>query len=190
MRVKGLVMLLMPVTAFGQGLALLTDFTADSPSFQWYVQDDGVMGGLSRGYVTINEGHMEFKGNLNTKGGGFSSVRSGGFRLDLSSFNGVRLRVKGDGRRYSWQLKSNVVFRNRRLGYWATFDTQHGTQHGTQPGTWSVIDIPFSAFAPRFRGYAIKAPPFDPSYTTEMALFIADGVDGPFTITVESIALY
>ena len=43
----------------------------------WYVVDDGVMGGLSRGEITINDsGNCLFKGYVTTENnGGFSSIR-------------------------------------------------------------------------------------------------------------------
>ena len=43
---------------------------------EWVVVNDGVMGGLSEGRVDADAGYLVFNGTLNTRGGGFASVRS------------------------------------------------------------------------------------------------------------------
>ena len=67
----------------------------------WYVVNDNVMGGRSDGDFRIEEGELHFAGRTNTDGGGFSSIRTDAVELDLAEYDGIRLRVKGDGRRGS-----------------------------------------------------------------------------------------
>ena len=86
-------------THAGDKQQLLTDFTAETTDFGWFVVNDNVMGGRSDGGFDMDDGTLYFAGRTNTRGGGFSSIRTRGPRLDLSAFDGVRLRVKGDGRR-------------------------------------------------------------------------------------------
>jgi len=102
----------------GKGAELMvTDFTASSPELGWYVQNDNVMGGRSEGGFESKQGELLFAGNTNTNGGGFSSIRTQPFKLDLSDYAGIRLRVKGDGRRYTWQLQTKALWKGRRVGY-------------------------------------------------------------------------
>jgi len=162
---------------------MLTDFSADSPDLGWYVQNDNVMGGRSEGgFETKKQGKLIFAGSTNTDGGGFSSIRTQPFKLDLSNYKGMQLRVKGDGRRYTWQLQTNALYRNFRVSYWADFDTVEGE--------WSTVYIPFASFYPQFRGFKLDGPELDTSEITELGLYIYDKKDGPFELRLDSIEAY
>ena len=87
--------------------------------------------------------------------------------------------MRGDGRRYTWRLTSKARWRGRTVSYWADFQTQEGT--------WQTIDIPFSGFVPRFRGYQLEGPALDPGQITGMGLMIYDGQDGPFELELTSV---
>lgn len=161
---------------------LLTDFTPDSADFGWYVVNDNVMGGRSDGTFAEQEGTLVFTGNTNTNGGGFSSIRTRALQLDLSGKAGIQVRVKGDGRRYTWRLASNVSWRGRQVSYWADFDTVKGS--------WIIAEIPFSRFVPKFRGFELEGPSLDPGQITGMGLMIYDKQDGPFELHVASVHAY
>lgn len=66
--------------------------------FEWYTLDDVVMGGKSNSTVLLtNEGHVEFKGNVNTDGGGFSTCRIKDCDLGLNeTHKGVRITYRGN----------------------------------------------------------------------------------------------
>ena len=166
----------------GDDTLLLTDFTPDSPDLGWYVVNDNVMGGRSQGNFREGSGELRFAGSTNTRGGGFSSIRSMRLQLDLSDHDGIELRVKGDGRRYTWRLTSNARWRGRQVSYWADFETEDGA--------WSTARIPFSRFIPRFRGLELDGPALDPKQITGMGLMIYDNQDGPFELELASIHAY
>ena len=116
-----------PVAAAGpaaQGDIVITDFSPDSPDLRWYVQNDNVMGGRSQGGFDIRPGELVFAGSTNTRGGGFCSIRTRPFKLDMSQHDGIQLHVMGDGRRYIWQLQTNARYRGYEISYWAEFDTR------------------------------------------------------------------
>ncbi len=162
---------------------LLTDFDADSPDLGWYVQNDNVMGGRSEGgFETQKAGELLFTGSTNTDGGGFSSIRTQPFKLDLSDYDGIQLRVKGDGRLYTWQLQTNARYRNFRVSYWADFDTVDGE--------WTTVNIPFADFYPQFRGFKLDGPELDPGEMKELGLYIYDKKDGLFVLRLDSIKAY
>ena len=164
------------------GDALLTDFTANSADFGWYVLNDNVMGGRSEGAFEQQQGALWFSGRTNTNGGGFSSIRTGSMQLDLSSFSGIRVRVNGDGRRYTWRLATTATWRGRPVSYWAEFPTRNGE--------WTDVDIPFASFVPKFRGSRLDGPPLDTATITGMGLMIYDGQDGPFELRLDSVHAY
>jgi NADH dehydrogenase [ubiquinone] 1 alpha subcomplex assembly factor 1 len=140
------------------------------------------MGGQSEGDFEQEQGELSFTGRTNTSGGGFSSIRTKPLQLDLSSHAGIRLYVTGDGRRYTWRLATNARWRGRQVSYWADFETRNGTR--------SVVDIPFSRFIPRYRGYELDGPALDPGQITGMGLMIYDNQDGPFELHLASVRAY
>lgn len=161
---------------------LLADYAAEQSLFDWFVVNDNVMGGRSEGGFRIEQGELYFGGSTNTRGGGFSSIRTEPLQLDLSSYQGVRLKVLGDGRRYTWRITTDARWRGRRVSYWAEFDTQQGE--------WSTVDIPFSSFIPQFRGVRLDGPGVDPAQISGMGLMIYDKQDGPFELRLAAVYAY
>ena len=160
----------------------LTSFSADSSDFDWYVQNDNVMGGRSEGGFAISSGQLIFAGTTNTNGGGFSSIRTQPLKLDLSAYTGIRVKVKADGRRYTWQLQTDARWRGRRINYWADFDTLANET--------DVIDIPFTTFFPQLRGFRLDGPELDTSQIIEFGLYQYDKTDGPFELRLISVEAY
>lgn len=161
---------------------MLTDFTPDTLHLGWYVVNDDVMGGRSEGGFEIRHGELHFAGTTNTDGGGFSSIRTNRMRLDLSRYDGMRLYVKGDGRRYTWRMTTSARWQGREVSYWADFGTRAGTLHR--------VDIPFSDFVPKYRGIDLYEPDLDPREITGMGLMIYDKQNGPFELQLASIQAY
>jgi hypothetical protein len=161
---------------------LLADFTTGTASPEWHVVNDNVMGGRSEGNFKIEQGELHFAGSTNTRGGGFSSIRTRRVQFDLSKFDGIRLRVRGDGRRYTWRLATDARWRGNEISFWADFETESGT--------WATVDIPFSRFIPRYRGTTLVGPELDPGQITDMGLMIYDKLDGPFELHLASVHAY
>ena len=131
-------------------------------------------------YAGLQE--LSFTGHTNTKGGGFSSIRTKPMQLDLSNHAGIKLRVKGDGRRYTWRLTTAARWRGEQISYWADFDTHNGG--------WRTLNIPLSRFIPKYRGYQLDGPALDPGQITGMGLMIYDKRDGPFELRLASVHAY
>lgn len=168
------------------GLLLMTLPLSPLDSFDsdlgWHVVNDDVMGGRSEGSFEKQQGEVKFTGRTNTNGGGFSSIRTKPLQLDLSNRTGMQLTVKGDGRRYTWQLTSTARWRGRQISYWADFETASGE--------WRTVNIPFSSFIPRFRGNELDGPALDPRKIAGMGLMIYDKKDGPFELQLASVGTY
>ncbi len=165
-----------------EGALLLTDFSQGGPDLGWYVVNDNVMGGRSEGGFSLEEPGLFFSGRTNTNGGGFSSIRTQSMQLDLSEHAGIRLHVRGDGRRYTWRLTTAARWRGRPVSYWADFQTRNGE--------WQTVDVPFTSFVPRFRGYRLDGPALDPARISGMGLMIYDSQDGPFEMHLASVHAY
>ncbi|MBO6824250.1 MAG: CIA30 family protein [Pseudomonadales bacterium] len=156
--------------------SVLTEFDDDQQDIQWRVVNDSVMGGRSIGDFQLDAGRLIFSGKTNTRGGGFSSIRSvpGRLRIPVDAI-GVELVGKGDGRTYTFRVQTSSG-----TSYWADFPTS---------GDWQPIQIPFSDFLPRWRGRLLTGPPLDPSQIVSLGLMIYDKEDGDFSITLDKITL-
>ena len=162
---------------------ILFDFSRPEAAEGFRPIGDRVMGGVSTGRLTHGEDSAVFSGEVSFKNrGGFASVRSEVGSWDLSNYDGIQLRVKGDGRRYTWQLQTTARYRGYRVSYWADFDTR--------AGEWNTVNIPFSRFYPQVRGFKLAEPELDPSEITELGLYIYDKKDGAFELHLDSIAAY
>lgn len=157
----------------------LFDFeSADEAS--WQVVNDGVMGGRSRGYVTVGGGVLRFTGTLVTQGGGFTSIRAER-SVDLEGFDGVELRVRGGGRTFEVEVDDGTRRGWRRVSRRAPF--------ATRP-EWQWVRVPFGALRTSVFGQPVTAPPIDLTAVQAIGLYILDGQDGPFELEVDAIRAY
>lgn len=156
---------------------VLTTFDGGSEDIRWRVVNDNVMGGRSDGGFQISSGSLLFKGSTNTRGGGFSSIRSVPTPLALpESAAGFELHLKGDGRTYTFRIETS-----EGVSYWAEFPTTE---------EWSIAQVPFSRFKPRWRGGWLSGPELEPAKIVGIGLMIYDGRDGGFLLEVDRIGVY
>lgn len=150
----------------------------------WRVVDDGVMGGLSKGKITVGRsGTLTFNGDLSLENnGGFSSIRTGSIELDLSKYSGLVARVKGDGRTYQMRLGTEARYRGMEVSFMAEFPTTEGQ--------WTEVSIPFSDFTGSFRGMKLKDQVLDPAKVRRVGLLLADKKAGSFELKVDWIRAY
>ncbi|KAI3966038.1 hypothetical protein MKX01_010995 [Papaver californicum] len=172
-----------------------------SKELAWGELDDVVMGGVSESKFLIDRTGNEnggptglFKGVVSTKNnGGFTSIRTRNFSMpeDLSAYDGLELRIKGDGRHYKLIVRISPEWDT--VGYTAIFDTVKDQ--------WQSIQLPFSSLRPIFRAKTVfEAPPFDPSTIVSLQLmyskFEYDGKlnptfeEGPFELPISTIKSY
>jgi monofunctional biosynthetic peptidoglycan transglycosylase len=174
--------------ALGAGIAIDTGGTSEmivhfrTATESWPNIDDTVMGGVSSSEMVIEDGVAVFRGEVSLENnGGFASVRSDSRDHDLSAFDGLVIRVRGDGKRYKVRLRTTGSFGGP--SYQATIEPA--------PGKWQEIKIPFREFAPVFRGRRLPDhPPLDPGEVKTFGLLIADKQAGPFRLEIEWIAGY
>ncbi len=146
----------------------------------WDAIDDAVMGGRSRSALVVAPGRAAvFTGVVSMEnGGGFASVRSADQPLDLSGFSGFRLRVRGDGKRYKLNVRTDARFDG--VVYQGGFATS---------GEWELVAVSFDRLRPTRRGRpAADAGPLDAARVRTLGLAIAEGQAGPFRLEIASIA--
>ncbi len=150
-------------------------FDAKTAELGWQVVNDNVMGGKSAGGFRIDADALVFTGSLNTKGGGFASIRSQPKDLQMNGHSSVRLRVLGDGRTYT------LLMRERDSDY------SYQTQFATEPDQWQEVDLLFSAFEPYRRGTRLQHGLMRPMEIVQLGIMMNDGIDGDFELKVRRI---
>jgi monofunctional biosynthetic peptidoglycan transglycosylase len=157
---------------------LLADFRDPDEAARWRSTDDVVMGGHSSSTMRAGDEVGIFAGELSLEsGGGFASVRRRDQLVDLSAYNAIELRVRGDGRRYKLNLRTSDRFDG--VAYQAAFETQ--------PGTWLTAKLALADFAPRFHGHP-AAGTLDGARVSSLGLLISDRQAGTFRLELSSIA--
>jgi NADH dehydrogenase [ubiquinone] 1 alpha subcomplex assembly factor 1 len=159
---------------------MLVSFDKPEAAKQWQTINDNVMGGISEGKCRITkEKTLEFSGNLSLENnGGFASVRSKAVKLDLDKYEGVVLRVRGDGRPFYFNL--HVPTAMPAFSHRAKFDTKKNE--------WQEVRIPWKDFrATAFGRELEKESSLDPSKVNAIGFLIADKKAGPFKLEVEWI---
>lgn len=181
---------------------LLFGFQGNAPiGLTWGALDDVVMGGVSESSIQISIADGEdgratgsFKGFVSTaNNGGFASIRTKNFSPleDLSAYDGLELRLKGDGHRYKLIIRTSTDW--DAVGYTTSFDTIKEQ--------WQTVCLPFSSFKPIFRARTVTdAAPLDTSRVASLQLmyskFEYDGKlnpsfePGSFELPVSSIKAY
>ena len=165
----------------GMDMTVVDFQSANGP--EWYIVNDGVMGGLSQSsFERTPDGRGRFSGFVSLENnGGFASVRALMGNADLSSFDGIELSVRGDGRDYDFRLRTDGRFDG--MAYRAAF--------ATTEGEWQTVRIPFSEFEPTFRGWVPRnAPPLDPGAVRQMGLLVGGKQEGPFSLDIAWIRAY
>ena len=125
-------------------MMILFDFDTEAACASWVPLNDVVMGGVSDSrFDYVGESTAKFSGTVSLKNsGGFASVRSIPSLHDLRKQSGLVLRVRGDGKRYKMNLKTEG----------ALDGVQYQSVFQTQADSWTEIVLPFSTFVPVFRG--------------------------------------
>ena len=160
----------------------------------WGAIDDVVMGGVSQSNIRLAYDRAIFSGIVSTdNNGGFASVRTRNFTppIDLAGYEGIEIRVTGDGKRYKFITRCEGKWDG--VGYCYSFDTVYNFP--------TTIRIRFKDLIPVFRAKTVKdAGDFDASKVYSMQLMLSkfeyDGELNPkfeagsFSLEVEYIKAY
>lgn len=158
---------------------VLFDFNTDSDVSKWKIVDDGVMGGLSNGNFKLNEeGHGVFSGTISLENnGGFSSLRYQTETLDVSKYTKAILKIRGDGKKYQFRIKSN---KSDYASYIYEFKTSEN---------WMTVEVPFEKMVPQFRGRKLDMPNYVGATIEEVTFLIGNKKEESFELLIDKIEL-
>ena len=158
---------------------VLFDFANPDDMRGWQVEDDVVMGGVSRGSFTRDKaGHAIFSGEVSLENsGGFSSVQCYFDPIDVFAYRNAVIRIKGDGKDYRFIVESE---KDARHYYVTEFATN---------GEWQEIKIPLRKMYPMRRGDRLDIPDYPGQTLAQIRFMIANGRAESFQLEIASIAL-
>ncbi len=162
---------------------LIFSFDKTSEAQKWRAINDPVMGGLSESSLqATNQETALFSGNVSLKNfGGFASINTIPADYNLNGYEGISIRVKGDGKKYKFSLKTDTAFTG--FSYLCPFSTEKNA--------WTVIRLPFKDFIPSFRGRVVTdAGKLDSGKIKSFGLLISDKQEGPFRLEIDWIKAY
>lgn len=152
-------------------------------SGDWNIVNDGVMGGISRSRAVItDEKTLLFTGTVSLENnGGFASIRHDARFFGIGGGDGIRLRVKGDGKTYQLRVRTSDPFDG--IAYKADFVAVKGE--------WKDLRFPWERFQAIYRGRIIDdAPKLDGGQIRQVGFLIAEKQAGPFELEVDSMGSF
>jgi|TARA_B110000263_G_scaffold53472_1_gene44888 NADH dehydrogenase [ubiquinone] 1 alpha subcomplex assembly factor 1 len=159
------------------GEVIMEDFDSKN-LLNWKIVNDTVMGGRSDATLKVkNNLHGIFNGYLSLQNnGGFSSIRAY-YPPDLTNLKSITIRVKGDGRQYSFRVRGNT---SNWASYTHSFDTVDGE--------WIEKELKIDDFYPVYRGYYLDDMPLlSEVVIKEIGIMLSDKQTGPFELKIDWI---
>ena len=162
---------------------IILDFRDRDEIPEWLIINDVVMGGVSTSDIEYKPaGYLKFTGNVSLKNnGGFASFRTQSKAFDLKKYEGIKIRVRGDGKKYSFRLRTDNSYNG--IAYAADFQSIENE--------WQEIEIPFNDFTPRYRGRIIlDADRLNKENIKQLGFLISDKQEGKFALEIDWIKAY
>lgn len=162
----------------------LLDFGSPHGMDNWEIVNDTVMGGVSRSSIRLTpEKTAIFEGEVSLENyGGFASVRTLPLDFGLDGYDGLRIRVRSDGKKYRLRLRTDDEYDG--IAYQSVFSTERGV--------WQSLTFPFGSFVPVYRGEVMTEAPYpvDPRTVKRIGFMVADRQEGPFRLEIAWVKAY
>lgn len=154
-------------------------FTTSTKVSEWRIVNDGVMGGISKSSLMLNDfGNGQFMGHVSlANNGGFASIQLNKTIQLADEIKFVLLRIKGDGKSYEFRLKSQIS------------QSESYVHQFTTTGEWEIIKLPMSEFYPQFFGRKLNKPNFNFKSIEQLSFLIANKQEEDFKLLIDWIGL-
>ena len=157
----------------------LLDTNGKTSKIKWNIVNDTVMGGRSSSRWSKNSSALSFEGFLSLENnGGFASVRHDLNNINLSSTEGIFIKVKGDGRKYQFRIRSQA-------SRWANYSQEFKTKKDTVQSFF----LPYKDFKPSWRGRSVRnVPTLTGKDVRGIGFLLGDKVQGKFKLDILNIS--
>ena len=157
----------------------LLDTNGKTSKIKWNIVNDTVMGGRSSSRWSKNSSALSFEGFLSLENnGGFASVRHDLDNINLSSTDGIFIKVKGDGRKYQFRIRSQA-------SRWANYSQEFKTKKDIVQSFF----LPYKDFKPSWRGRSVRnVPTLTGKDVRGIGFLLGDKVQGKFKLEILNIS--
>jgi len=158
----------------------MIEYFNSSNHLNWEVINDGVMGGISESKFEIKPDQTcVFSGMVSLKNnGGFASLRASLNGSVSGNFEKIVIRVKGDGKTYSFRIRTDENFDG--VAYTCSFSTKKDE--------WIEYEFSPDDFVPTFRGRTLSnVPPLSNLNISHVGFLISEKQSGNFELIIEWI---
>ena len=154
-------------------------FTTSTKVNEWRIVNDGVMGGISKSSLILNDlGNGQFMVHVSlANNGGFASIQLNKTIQLADEKKFILLRIKGDGKSYEFRLKSQIS------------QSESYVHQFTTTGEWEIIKLPMSEFYPQFFGRKLNKPNFNFKSIEQLSFLIANKQEEDFRLLIDWIGL-
>ena len=164
---------------------LTIDFGKGKSGNDWYVVNDGVMGGLSSSNIKFTENSMIFEGVVSLENnGGFASVRSSTKSLDLSKHKTVTIRFRSPSitRVFSLRLNTNDTY----------YKPSYNQKFQSISNDWQEITFSLDGFKETILGRETGAVIAQEQLKKiiRLGIMLNDKKEGSFSIEIDSITIH
>ena len=171
--------MLIALTANASDTIPLLESNGKTSKIKWNIVNDTVMGGRSSSRWSNSSSALSFEGFLSLENnGGFASVRHDLNNIDLRNTDGIFIKVKGDGRKYQFRIRSQA-------SRWANYSQEFKTKKNTV----QTFFLPYEDFKPSWRGRNVRnLPTLRGKDVRGIGFLLGDKVQGKFKLEVLNIS--
>ena len=172
-------LMLIALTANASDTIPLLDSNGKTSKIKWNIVNDTVMGGRSSSRWSDKSSALSFEGFLSLENnGGFASVRHDLNNINLSGTDGIFIKVKGDGRKYQFRIRSQA-------SRWANYSQEFKTKKDTV----QTFYLPYKDFKPSWRGRSVRnVPTLTGKDVRGIGFLLGDKIQGKFKLEVLNIS--
>lgn len=114
------------------------NFGKEGNNRDWYVVNDGVMGGLSSGTLIETQSSIIFKGQVSLENnGGFASIRSPYANYNLSKYETIEIKYRSSGYDFAITLQNHKMY----------FKPNYKHDLPNTDGEWQTVSLKMSDFS-------------------------------------------
>lgn len=154
-------------------------FGSSGNTQEWFVINDGVMGGLSKGKLAMTESTTIFDGTVSLdNNGGFTAFRSPYGYYDLSAYTTVTIKARGKGQIIGFSLQMERPY------YAPYFRSTFVAADDWQEFSFDLMDMPALRLGSPL-GYTMTNA--DLSEVIRLGFITTEKVAGPFELEIEYV---
>ena len=174
-----LALMLIALTANASDTIPLLDSNGKTSKIKWNIVNDTVMGGRSSSRWSDKSSTLSFEGFLSLENnGGFASIRHDLNNMNLSDTEGIFIKVKGDGRKYQFRIRSQA-------SRWANYSQEFKTKKDTV----QTFYLPYKDFKPSWRGRSVRnVPTLTGKDVRGIGFLLGDKIQGKFKLDILNIS--